>query len=757
MSRKKNRKNKKNNISKNSFSLPSEVKQWIWAVLLILIAILIALSFFKKAGIAGEVFTKYLYILVGGTAFVAPLIFILAGFVFIKTAREEKGKNEIIKPAVLAIILAISGLSGIMGIFNPEIRKGGWLGYILSWPFLKYFGFWASVFIFLAPVVISGFIFWHYLGSVKAPKEEKEEFGDLEEKQEEIEETPRISIIKKIFAPKFKVREISPNISEEKQIEKQAAPVAKAEIKPVPGLKIAYNSPPIDLLEKDHGAPTSGDIKVNSAIIKKTLQNFGIDVSMAEVNIGPTVTQYTLKPAEGIKLSKITGLNNDLSLALASHPIRIEAPVPGRALVGIEIPNKVRAQVRLRNLIDNPAFQKSSANLLLPLGKDVSGFPVYTDLTKMPHMLVAGSTGTGKTIFLNSLIMSLLYQPATFTKSSAPQNLRLILVDPKRVEFPVYSNLPHLLCPVIYNATQTVNALRWLTGEMERRFDVLAQARSRDIGGFNEKALKDGTEPLPFIVVIIDELADLMMAKGREIEAGIVRLAQMARAVGIHLVVATQRPSVEVITGLIKANITCRVTFQVASQVDSRTVLDCSGAEKLLGAGDLLYISAQVTKPKRVQGAYISEKEVRKVVSYIEENNKGSETESEMDEGLIKELERGGEDSEGGVASFYNGGGDKSSDDSLYEEAKKVVIEAKKASASLLQRRLRLGYARAARLIDMLEERGVIGPGEGAKPREIYGDASDKSSFNISAASIVNTNINANNEDKKTEDGWEKI
>lgn len=723
MSRKKNKKNK---IKARRISLPSEIEQWIWAVLLILTAILAGLSFFDKAGIAGEIFIKYLRLFIGETAFVLPLIFILAGLVFVKTVRETKGEKEVFPPTILAVVLSIIGISGLIGIgffkfINPEMtieaKPGGWVGYIASWPFLKYFGFWASIFIFLAPIIIATLIFWHYLKGEQ--KQEKEEFS-FEEKEEE-ETAPKQSIIKKIFAPKFKTENIFLSSPEEKQ----ETVSLKAENKPIAGPKLAYNPPPLDILEREKGSPTSGDIKVNSAIIKKTLSNFGIEVAMSEVNIGPTVTQYTLKPAEGIKLSKITGLNNDLSLALASHPIRIEAPVPGRSLVGIEIPNKIRAQVRLRNLIDNPAFQKSSANLLIPLGKDVAGFPIYTDLTKMPHMLVAGSTGTGKTIFLNSLIMSLLYQPNIFSKSGAPQHLRLIMVDPKRVEFPVYSKLPHLLCPVIYNATQTINALKWLTGEMERRFDVLAEAHARDIGGYNEKALKGDFEPLPFIVLIIDELADLMMAKGREIEAGIVRLAQMARAVGIHLVVATQRPSVEVITGLIKANITCRVTFQVASQVDSRTVLDCSGAEKLLGAGDLLYISAQVTKPKRVQGAYISEKEVRKVVSYIEENNKGGD-ETEMNSDLVQQIERI-EDGDNGPASFYNNGnGEKSGDDPMYESAKMVVLESKKASASLLQRRLRLGYVRAARLIDMLEEKGIIGPGEGAKPREVYGDLPEK-------------------------------
>jgi len=530
------------------------------------------------------------------------------------------------------------------------------------------------------------------------------------------------SIIKKIFAPRFKVTEISSELPKEtKPIEKQLAQARTAMVKQTgEGTIFSYIPPSIDFLEPDQGVPNSGDTKVNSAVIKRTLQNFGIDVAMSEVNIGPTVTQYTFKPAEGIKLSKITGLSNDLALSLASHPIRIEAPIPGRSLVGIEMPNKVRAKVGLRNMIENVNFQKSTANIILALGKDVSGVPFYADLTRMPHMLVAGSTGTGKTIFLNNLIVSLLYQPSTASKSASPESLRLILVDPKRVEFPVYENLPHLLCPVIYGAQQTVNALKWLTKEMERRFDVLAAAKARDIGTYNGNALKAGDAPLPYIVVIIDELADLMAAKGREIEATIVRLAQMARAVGIHLVVATQRPSVEVITGIIKANITTRITFQVASQIDSRTILDCSGAEKLIGAGDMLYLSADVGKPKRIQGAYVSDKEVKKVVKYVVE--KGEESNITMDDDLIEELNRGLEDSEED-RSFVSSGGDfyEQGNDPLFEEAKRTVVEMKKASASLLQRRLRIGYARAARLLDILEEKGIVGHSDGAKAREVFG------------------------------------
>jgi len=574
----------------------------------------------------------------------------------------------------------------------------------------------------------------------KKKKEEPEADKVLADKEK------KPSIIKKIFAPRFKVKEIPPfergvKITEEKPEEASV----KIETKTSKTGKIfSYVPPPLDLLCSDKGSPTSGDTKVNSAIIKKTLENFGIEVTMSEINIGPTVTQYTLKPAEGVKLSKITGLSNDLALALAAHPIRIEAPVPGRSLVGIEVPNKGRAEVRMRNLIENDEFQKSTMGLALALGRDVAGFPVYTDLTKMPHLLVAGATGTGKTIFLNSLIASLLYQPSTANKSAGPETLRLIMVDPKRVEFPVYNNLPHLLCPVIYTAQQTVNALRWLTQEMERRFDVLAKARARDIRSFNEKALSSNEEPLPFIVVVIDELADLMAAKGREIEAGIVRLAQMARAVGIHLVVATQRPSVEVITGLIKANITSRITFQVASQVDSRTIIDTSGAEKLLGAGDMLYISAYTPKPKRIQAAYVADKEIKKVVGYIEENSE--DLGAQMDDDLVGQLNRGMEEGyeSSGAGGFY--GASDSEGEPLFEEAKRVVIEAKRASASLLQRRLRIGYARAARLIDILEEKGVVGPAEGAKPREI-----------LIAGDAVEAETMQEGEKLEEDNNWEKV
>ncbi len=725
------------------FSLPNEITQKIWGVFAILLAVIVILSFFDQAGSMGRFFMRSARFLIGEIIFIIPLIFMLAGLIFLVSKHKPdspKEKQNIFWPIALSILILTFGLTGIVNSFDPIAKKGGWLGYILSWPILKYFGFWATQIIFLALIVIGLLIFYYFLRSCFGlPKTKKDDSSDSIEG-----DVPKPSIIRKFFAPKFKIKEVpSDEINYgQKAMPEKSTESLKIDAKPMIGIKTSsYRPPPIEFLEAEHGAPNSGDTKLNSAIIKKTLESFDIDVTMSEINVGPTVTQYTLKPSEGVKLSKITNLSNDLSLALASHPIRIEAPVPGRSLVGIEIPNKVRAQVKLRNLIENKEFEKFSSNLIIALGRDVSGSPVYADLARMPHLLVAGSTGTGKTIFLNSLIQSLLYQPSIGTRSSSPENLRLILIDPKRVEFSVYSNLPHLLCPIIYNATQALNALKWLVKEMERRFDLLSESKTRNVYSYNEKAFKGGTAPLPFIVLIIDELADLMMTKGREIETEIVRLAQMARAAGIHLVVATQRPSVEVITGLIKANITSRITFQVASQIDSRTVLDAAGAEKLLGFGDMLYISANITKPKRVQGSYISEKEVKKIITHIVLEEEKRENKTEVESDLIEEMERVTENRAGKSNETYE------EEDPLYAEAKRVVIEANKASASLLQRRLRVGYARAARLIDILEERGLVGPADGAKPREVYAIA-ETQTFAEKAEEIP---------EEENEEGWKKI
>ncbi|MFH1657130.1 MAG: DNA translocase FtsK [bacterium] len=732
MVKKRNLKKQKKAVLKNAairkkkasgFVLPEETRQKVWGVVMFLIAIIISLSFFEKAGIAGELFMKIFDRIIGKTVIILPFLFVAGGLIYFNQNyfnKEEEARPPKGWPIILSFSLFVLGISGILSVLDLTQKElldkfvisysgdGGLLGNLVGFPLVKIFGFWVTQVLFVGMLAIGGLIFWRFL-----PLREEEK-----KKKEQKEE-------KEIIIPAFKIKEIDsdrkevtfPPLREEKK-EKTAFIVSS--IKPEIELKINPQKnkqlPPSSLLEEDYGSPTSGDIKVNSAIIKRTLHNFDIPVEMSEVNIGPTVTQYTLKPAEGVKLSKITNLNNDLSLALAAHPIRIEAPIPGRSLVGVEIPNKQRALVRFKNIVESSRFQNSEGKLELALGRDVSGVPFAADLASMPHLLVAGSTGSGKTICLNTLIISLLYRNTADT-------MKLVLIDPKRVEFSVYNSLPHLLTPVIFDSHKTVNALKWLTGEMERRFKVLAEVYARDITGYNKivenkKKTSAGTEleEMPYIVLIIDELADLMASRGRDIETGIVRIAQMARAVGIHLIVATQRPSVEVITGLIKANITSRIAFQVASQIDSRTILDTPGAEQLLGAGDMLFLSGKTGKPKRIQGTYVSEKEIKKVVDFIvrsgddKTGKPGFEIEEdEMAKSINEKLDQ--------LDDNFGGEG---GDDPLYQRAKEIVIEAQKASASLLQRRLRVGYARAARLIDLLEEQGVVGPGEGAKPREIF-------------------------------------
>jgi len=695
--------------------LASWTKRWIKAILLFLVAVIVILSFpyFNRAGYAGELFAKASDFLIGKAFYTIPLFLFIAGLIFLKT--RKRGKNLAM---ALAILISLLGVSGILAVKDYPLMNGGWVGYLLSKLFIGLFGILVANIIFGAILLIGLFIFLQFIWQdlPKKEKEEKEEKPTFAiNKQDDKEGVPGVKIkgLDQEKEKETKQTKLSPSkLTLFKRGEETAE---KAEIrKPeTEKTKNAYVLPPLDLLNKNEAAPTSGNIKENSMIIKNTLENFGIPVEMAEVNVGPTVTQYAFKPAEGVKLSKITTLSNNLALALAAHPIRIEAPIPGKSLVGIEVPNKVRSVVTLRNLISQASFQDSTSPLMIALGRNVSGAAVNTDITDGPHLLVAGATGTGKTIFLNSLIMSLLYK-------YTPEQLRMIMVDPKRVEFQHYNDIPHLLCPVIYDAQKTINALTWLAHEMERRFEVFSEVPARNIGSYNSnKSIIASGLQMPYIVFVVDELADLMAAKGRELEAGIVRLAQMARATGIHLVLATQRPSVEVITGLIKANVPTRITFQVSSQIDSRTVIDTSGAEKLIGAGDMLFLSSKSSKITRIQGPYISEKEVQKVAAFVvDQGKKMQDPQAALSQSLEESLEAAPVDGKGGEGGGeFFGGAD---DDPLFEEVKKIVLETKKASASFLQRRLRIGYSRAARLIDILEERGIVGPADGAKPREVY-------------------------------------
>ncbi|MFA5877805.1 MAG: DNA translocase FtsK [Candidatus Staskawiczbacteria bacterium] len=680
--------------------LTNRTKRWIKATLMFLVAVIVSLSFLNKSGKGGQLFLEVAKFLIGQTVFSVPFLFILGGLIFLKP--KQRGK---FLPIFLGIFILIFGFAGLLGAQDLTQKAGGWLGYLMANLVVNLFEVQVADIIFGAIVVI-GFII--FLQSIWQHKPQEEEKKSLFQKMMH----PDKPLILKIKEPETKnepSRAIQPKIS---LFKNNRAEEVKVNGKKTSGGKEQYIFPPLDLLSANEGSPTSGNIKQNSIIIKKTLENFGIPVEMAEANVGPTVTQYAFKPAEGVKLSKITTLSNNLSLALAAHPIRIEAPIPGKSLVGIEIPNQTRSIVSLRNLVASPLYQNSPASLLFVLGRNVAGEPVYADMAEMPHLLVAGSTGTGKTIFLNNLVLSLLYR-------NSPSAMKLILIDPKRVEFQHYNALPHLLCPVIYDPQKTINALNWLVKEMGRRFEVFSEIPTRNLNTYNKtKSVIAAGATLPYIVLIIDELADLMAARGRDIEAGVVRLAQMARATGIHLVLATQRPSVEVITGLIKANVTSRATFQVASQVDSRTVLDAAGAEKLLGAGDMLFISAKSIRPRRIQAPYVPEEDVRKVASFIGKQNGRMDGSSAFLTQSLQEQLDSTDQKEGGGETFSS-----DQNDSLYEESKKIVLETKKASASYLQRRLKVGYARAARLIDILEQRGVVGPADGAKPREVYGGA----------------------------------
>jgi len=721
------------NGQKNEQVLTARVRRWIGAIVMVVLAVVMALAFFHKSGAGGNFIVKNSRFLIGQTVFVLPFLLLMASFLIIRP------KKRVVAPLILALIFLMIGIAGLLTLQNSDGRNGGWLGAAVSWPLLKYFSVMVGFVVFAALIIIGILIIWELLP--KKDKEEKlkeiKEKEAKEEKQKGAEALLAAEEKEELAKPKLEIKTID-------LPKKKKEPARELLAKPTPEQAVAaaavdsdYKRPPLSLFDTEEEKPASGDTNYSGAMIQKTLANFGIPVEMSEVNIGPTVTQYTLKPSEGVKLAKITALNNDLALSLAAHPIRIEAPIPGRSLVGIEVPNKIKAKVKLGTLIATSEFQKNTAPLYMGLGLDVMGAPMFGNLGGMPHLLVAGATGSGKTICLNSLIMSLIYR-------NSPKVMRLILIDPKRVEFSVYGDLPHLLTPVILNARKAVNALNWLVGEMERRFEVLRAFGARDIGTYNSdlakkpKKQEEGFEQLPYIVLVIDELADLMMTKGKEVEAAIVRLSQLARAVGIHLVVATQRPSVEVITGLIKANITSRIAFQVASQIDSRTILDCAGAEKLLGKGDMLFLSAEFSRPKRIQGSFVSSMEIKKVVSYIAKENMPEAplqefSEVEVEEGENNGLSVGVENGKSLQEEITNF----SAPDDLYDEAKQVVLQYKKASASLLQRRLQVGYARAARLLDLLETNGIIGPGDGAKPRDILVDDDGNSDDGFMDASKV--------------------
>ena len=775
----------------------------VWGIVLFVLSLFFVLAAFGNGGPVGSWTFTHIKTLLGYGYYLLPTILLLLSLSFF----GDQERNFPLSKGLGSVLFVVSGL----GLFHLiSVESGGIVGRLLATPLLNLFDYTISFISLIGLLIISvliiydaalrteHFMFWKKMFGTKKEELEDDEVleeaenakineatnkanlkgankgqkvSDIKDDQEEAETSKGHGVLANIKS------RLTGTQNEDSKEAKSTVDTKNNDAKPVDNEMIqvsrksmllgkAFVPPPLSLLEVDKGKPGVGDIKANANIIKRTLQNFGIDVEMDEVSIGPSVTRYALKPAEGVKLSKILGLQNNLSLALAAHPIRIEAPIPGKSLVGIEIPNSIKTTVGLGSMLSQDEFQKSEKPLMVALGKGISGKSYFGNLAKMPHLLIAGATGSGKSVTIQAIITSLLYR-------NSAQNLRMIMIDPKRVELTLWNKIPHLLTPVITDAKKAILALKWAAKEMDRRYNVLEKHTVRDIDSYHKNVVtpalearkKNGfiageeeVDPMPYIVVIIDELADIMQTYPRELEAGIVRLAQMSRAVGIHLILSTQRPSVNVITGLIKANVPARIALQVASQIDSRTILDMRGAEELLGAGDMLYLGSEMPNPQRVQSAYVTETELKKVVNYLIDNA----------DALPSEISISGESVTGGTSAgggfvdpifssasggSMNGGGNggfgeigfgddsDEDDDDLYEDAKQTVIEAGKASTSYIQRKLRVGYARAARLMDILESRGVIGPADGAKPREVLaGKGGDSNGGNSNSNNGTNSN-----------------
>ncbi len=702
-----------------------ETGRTVAAVVFLLSGIVLLASSFGAAGALGSFISTWMRYLIGVGFYILPAVLFLLSLQKFRPLPEESSSTKRLKTVttVCLIVLALALLELI------SRGLGGVAGGLLAAPLVALSGTLIALVLVIGVMIVSALLLFdahvHFdlfslfkrtertPASETAPAEtnyfdEDAEEGEEDEDAEESEVEPDDE-------------ETEEEIEEEPSpTPRSSAPLDESGIVMAPATQESYTPPPLTLLSRDKKRPEVGDTKANANIIKRTLANFGITVEMDEITVGPTVTRYALKPAEGVRISRIVGLQGNLELALSGASIRIEAPIPGKSLIGIEVPNHHRATIGLHYLLADEQFQTTDKPLLAALGRDITGAPHYLDIAKMPHGLIAGTTGSGKSVVLHSLLTSLLYR-------NGPGNLRLMIIDPKRTEFSSYDGIPHMITPVITEPKKAILALKWAMKEMDRRNEVLQAEHQRNIADYHQHVLaparkeferrqKKGEqvdptevpEALPYIVIAIDEMADLMTSFPRELEASIVRLAQVGRAAGVHLVLATQRPSVNVITGTIKANIPTRIALNVPTQIDSRTILDAAGAEKLQGAGDMLYLGSDTAKPIRIQSAFISSSETAAIVAFLKKHNDPTLHET------IDLADAGVSLTEGG-----RGGGGDGEEDPLYEDAKAIIIEAQKAATSFLQRKLGIGYARAAKLIDLLEENGVVGPGNGAKARDV--------------------------------------
>lgn len=716
--------------------VPSGFWAQVGAVLLVVLSLLLMVAWFGVGGPVLEWLHKAILSMLGYAMYGLPILLI---YIAVEIFRAEN--NRLPLAMKLAAILEVVWLSGLFGLLKTPTRPnaGGFIGDTANRAMSAMVDPGIAALIYVVLIIITA-LFITQTSPFMVIKKIAEAL-----KRDHSEEDNNAAVMKKAaredaasaksssdiklnagvptvdpVTPKDKkaspLSSLRGSVARDKAAEEQAALVAAHDPN--------WQAPSLDLLEKKQSPADAGDIRQNAQIIHDTLAEFNIDVEMEDANIGPKVTQYTLRPPSGVKLTRITALETNIALNLAAQSLRIEAPIPGQKAVGIEVPNRRAADVRLYGVLDSKQWKNAREPLSFAIGKDISGEAVVGELNKMPHMLIAGQTGSGKSVMINTLLTSLLYR-------NSPSDMKLILVDPKQVEMAPYEDIPHLLTPVITEPEKTISALKWAVNEMERRYKLLAAEKIRDIKGYNQRlatrakkipvADADGNiqqhedGAMPYIVIVIDELADLMMVAARDVEALIVRLAQKARAVGIHLVLATQRPSVDVITGLIKANVPARIGFTVASQVDSRTILDQIGAEKLLGQGDMLLYTPSMSKPKRIQGAWVTDDEVNKITDHLRMQSAPQYN----DEVVAQPVQLNGK---GGMAVDFSGGGE----DEAFMDAVRVVIEGGKASTSYLQRRLRIGYGKAARLIEEMEERGIVGPANGSKARDVLVSSIDE-------------------------------
>ena len=714
---------KKTAPAKPQHSLPAGFWSQVGAVLLILFSLLLVVAWFGVGGPVLKWIDTVSLQAVGYTMYALPILLI---YLAVETFRAEG--NQLPLAVKFAAVLEIVWFSGLFGLLKTASRpeSGGFVGDSINMGVLQMVDSAIAAIIYLVLIFITVLfitqtspftVFSRVWEMIKTDRSEddknrsvmkqaaKRDSGD---KLGDIKLNAGVPIIDTAKEKKSLLKSSKKQPPHPEKAEEQTALVATRDPN--------WQPPSLELLERNESGADAGDTRQNAQIIHDTLSEFNIDAEMGDINVGPKVTQYTLRPPSGVKLTRITALETNIALNLAAQSLRIEAPIPGQKAVGIEVPNRKAADVRLYGTLNSKQWKSAREQLSFAIGKDISGKVVVGELGKMPHLLIAGQTGSGKSVMINTLLSSLLYR-------NSPSDMKLILVDPKQVEMAPYEDIPHLLTPVITEPEKTISALKWAVNEMERRYKLLAAEKIRNIRDYNKKLQsrakkiaiadengnvqqhEDGS--MPYIVIVVDEMADLMMIAKRDVEALIVRLAQKARAVGIHLVLATQRPSVDVITGLIKANVPARISFTVASQVDSMTILDQAGAEKLLGQGDMLFYTPSMSKPKRIQGAWVTDDEVNKITDHL----RMQMAPQYNDEVVAQPVQLNGK---GGVIMDFSEGGD-----DKFKDAVRVVVERRKASTSMLQTRLGIGYQRAARIIEEMEERGIISAANGSKPRDV--------------------------------------